>query len=63
MATEVKKRTLYPAYYQTLVFDNITIPEIDNFRYAPILSFRLYDEASARLSVLVLLFLIQWKMF
>lgn len=46
--SKVIQNSLYPAYYQTLVFDDVTIPEIDNFKYAPLVSFRLYDEVRSR---------------
>jgi hypothetical protein len=44
LKTKTMKKTLYPAYYETLVFDNVDIPEFDNFQYAPQLTFRIYDE-------------------
>lgn len=33
--TAVEKRTLFPCYYTTFVFDNVTIPQVDNYLYAP----------------------------
>ena len=31
--TETKTKTLFPGYYKTLVFDNVQIPESNNFEY------------------------------
>jgi len=41
--TEVIQESLYPAYYETKVFNNIMIPEVDNFLYAPQVSLRIFD--------------------
>lgn len=45
--TKVCNKTLFPAYYETLVFDNVVIPKADNFLYAPLVMLRLYDSDTA----------------
>lgn len=41
--TSTKRCTLFPSYYETLVFDDIAISDADNFDYASQVSFRLFD--------------------
>jgi hypothetical protein len=41
--TSTKKCTLFPSYYETLVFDDVSISDADNFDYASQVSFRLFD--------------------
>lgn len=41
--TRTIKKTRYPGYYETLCFDDIMIPEYNNFEFATQLTFRLYD--------------------
>ncbi len=42
--TKHKKKTLFPVYYETLVFNNVSIPSADNFQYASQICMRLYDQ-------------------
>ncbi len=42
--TKVKKKTLFPTYYETHVLDDVQLPHADKFTYAPPLSIKLYDE-------------------
>lgn len=44
LRTPVKKKTLFPTYYQTFVFEDVQLANADNFAYAPPVSVRLYDE-------------------
>ncbi|RYH28939.1 hypothetical protein EON65_10350 [archaeon] len=41
--THHKKKTVYPCYYQTLTYQNIALPDAEDFAYAPMLCLRLYD--------------------
>jgi len=41
--TRTVKKNRYPGYYETLCFDDVMIPEGNNFEYATQLTFRLYD--------------------
>lgn len=38
-----KKKTIFPVYYQTLLFDNMVIPDYENFAFASQVCLRLYD--------------------
>lgn len=41
--TRTIKKNRYPGYYETLCFDDIMLPEYNNFEYATQVTFRLYD--------------------
>lgn len=41
--TATKYKTRFPCYYQTLVFNDVTLPMANNYAYAPMVNFRLYD--------------------
>lgn len=41
--SDKKKKTVFPVYYQTLIFDNIVIPDYNNFAFANQVCLRLYD--------------------
>ena len=41
--TKVVHKTLFPAWYETLIFDNVSIPEANNFEYASQVNIRVYD--------------------
>jgi len=41
--TKTVKKNRYPGYYQTLIFDDVMIPEHNNFEYATQITYRLYD--------------------
>lgn len=43
-STSTIYKTLYPAYYETIIFDEVMIPEYENFQYASQVTFRLYDK-------------------
>eukprot|EP01038_Epipyxis_sp_PR26KG_P004421 gene4421-6250_t len=43
LRTKTVKKNLFPGYYETLVFDNVMIPEYEDFQYASQVCFRLYD--------------------
>eukprot|EP01034_Spumella_vulgaris_P027083 gene27083-33756_t len=42
--TAIVRKNLFPGYYQTLVFDDVMIPEYENFQYASQVTYRLYDK-------------------
>ena len=42
--SKVVKKSLYPEYYETHIFDNIMIPDVDNYIFCPQITFRVYDE-------------------
>jgi hypothetical protein len=42
--TAVKKKTLFPSYYETIIFNDVTIPDGHDFSYSPQVNFRLFDE-------------------
>jgi hypothetical protein len=44
MKSTIKYKTLFPEYYETFVFDDMLIPEADNFLYAPLVTFRVFDK-------------------
>ena len=41
--TKTKKKTLFPEYYEVLVFDDVRIPEKDEFLYAGQVNLLVYD--------------------
>lgn len=41
--SDKKKNTLFPVYYQTLTFDNVIIPNINDYEFASQISLRVYD--------------------
>jgi hypothetical protein len=41
--TKTIKKNRYPGFYETLTFDDVMIPEYNNFEYATQLTFRLFD--------------------
>eukprot|EP01036_Dinobryon_divergens_P025584 gene25584-34147_t len=42
-STKTEYKTLNPCYYETFIFDGLTIPAADKFLYAPQVTFQLYD--------------------
>ena len=42
--SEVKYKTLFPEYYKTFVFNDLKIPEAENFLYCPPVNFHVYDK-------------------
>lgn len=42
--SKIVKKTLYPEYYETFIFDNVIIPDADNYTYSPQITFRVYDD-------------------
>lgn len=42
--SEYKTKTRFPEYYQTFVFNDLKIPEADDFRYCPPVNFHVYDK-------------------
>ena len=42
--SKIQKKTLYPEYYETFIFDNVVIPDADNYIYCPQITFRVYDD-------------------
>ncbi|RYY81492.1 hypothetical protein EON63_15250 [archaeon] len=42
--TQCKKKTLYPVYYETMVYDNVVIADYKEFMYASQVCVRLYDQ-------------------
>lgn len=42
--TKTVKKSLHPCYYQTLVFDDVSICDADEFQFAPQITFRLFDK-------------------
>lgn len=47
LKTKTIKKTLYPAYYQTLVFNDVSICDFDGFQFASQITFRLFDQDPA----------------
>lgn len=41
--SEIAKKTLYPEYYKTFVFNDMKIPEAEDFLYCPPVNFHVYD--------------------
>jgi len=41
--TKVVYKTLYPTWYETIIIDNVSLPEANNFEYASQVNFRIYD--------------------
>jgi hypothetical protein len=50
LKTETKKKTVFPTWYTTLVYDDVQIPHADLFAFAPPVSVRLYDEDAGGLT-------------
>ena len=42
--TSVKYKTLFPSYYETIIFDEVNISDNSNFMYASMINFRVYDK-------------------
>jgi len=42
--TQVRYKTLFPTYYETLVFDNVSLPPGNNFEFASQIICRIFDE-------------------
>ena len=42
--SSVVKKSLYPEYFETFIFDNVLIPDAENFTYCPQIVFRVFDQ-------------------
>ena len=41
--TKIVSKSLYPTWYETVIIDNVSLPEANNFEYASQVNLRLYD--------------------
>ncbi len=42
--SSIKYKTLFPSYYETIIFDDVNISDSNNFMYASMINFRVYDK-------------------
>jgi hypothetical protein len=42
--TKTIKKSLHPCYYQTLIFNDVSVCDVDNFQLASQITFRLFDQ-------------------
>lgn len=42
--TKILQKTLFPEFYETVVFDDVSFSKENNFEYAPLAALRVFDK-------------------